>query len=85
MEHTLAYKIAINKLIGIHQQYGRLCELIVYKSELYEEKLNDLNNLEAYCKEKLRLSELSEMLERLRVAKENCKIEMNRYKQEELC
>lgn len=83
MEYTLAYTIAINRLIGIHQQYGRLCKLLIYKSELYEEKLDDLNNLEAYCKEKLRLNELSDMLNKIRVAKENCKIKMNRYKQEE--
>lgn len=83
MNKTMIYIDACHRLAGIHEAYGLLCKLVPSKSELYLEKLIDLNNLESYCKDKLRLNELSDMLEKIRVAKENCKIKMNKYKQEE--
>lgn len=82
MEHTDAYIIAIKRLEQIHNNYAKLSKLSKCRYELCEEKLNDLLVLEKYIKEKLRLDELSIMNERLRVAKENCKIKMNKYKQE---
>lgn len=84
MEHTDSYIIAIKKLEQIHKNYARLLKLLKYKYELYQEKLNDLLVLEKYVKEKLRLDELSIVSKKLRIAKENCKIKMNRYKQEEM-
>lgn len=83
MEHTDAYIIAIKRLEQIHKNYARLLKLLKCKYELHQEKLNDLLVLEKYVKEKLRLDELFKMSEKLRVAQENCKIKMNRYKQEE--
>lgn len=83
MNKTMIYIDACHRLSGIHEVYGFLCKLVVSKFELYEEKLMDLNNLEGHCKNKLRLNELSDMLEKIRVAKKNCKIKMNKYKQEE--
>lgn len=84
MEYTIIYCLCLNRLEGIHKQYSRLLKLLKCRYELYEDKLADLNHLEDYCDEKLKLSERSDMLERLRIAKENCKIKMNRYKQEEM-
>jgi hypothetical protein len=84
MEHTDSYIIAIKRLEQIHKNYARLLKLLKYKYELYQEKLNDLLVLEKYVKEKLRLDELSIVSKKLRIAKENCKIKMNRYKQEEM-
>lgn len=84
MEHTDSYIIAIKRLEQIHKHYARLLKLLKYKYELYQEKLNDLLVLEKYVKEKLRLDELSIVSKKLRIAKENCKIKMNRYKQEEM-
>lgn len=83
MEHTDSYIIAIKRLEQIHKNYARLLKLLKCKYELYQEKLNDLLVLEKYVKEKLRLDELSIVSKKLRIAKENCKIKMNRYKQEE--
>lgn len=79
------YDMAKIRLEGIHQQYGILSKLVLCRFDLYEDKLRDLETLEQHCKEKLRLDELSDMLERIRVAKKNCKIKMNKYKQEDLC
>lgn len=84
MNKTIIYIDACHRLTSIHEVYGLLCKLAPSKSELYLEKLIDLNNLERYCKDKLRLNELSDMLEKIRVAKENCKIKINKYKQEEI-
>lgn len=84
MEHTDSYIIAIKRLEQIHKNYARLLKLLKCKYELYQEKLNDLLVLEKYVKEKLRLDELSIVSKKLRIAKENCKIKMNRYKQEEM-
>lgn len=83
MEYTDAYIIAIKRLEQIHKNYAKLSKLLKCRYELYEEKLNDLLVLEEYVEEKLRLDELFKMSEKLRVAQENCKIKMNRYKQEE--
>lgn len=83
MDKTMIYIDACHRLAGIHEVYGLLCKLVSSKSELYLEKLIDLSNLEGHCKNKLRLNELSDMLEKIRVAKKNCKIKMNKYKQEE--
>lgn len=81
MEHTEAYILARGRLEQIHKNYAKLLRLLKCKDELYEEKLNDLLDLEQYVKDKLRLDELSIMSEKLRIAKENCKIKMNKYKQ----
>lgn len=81
MEYTEAYTLSKTRLEQIHKEYAKLLKMIKCKDELYEEKLNDLLILEKYVKEKLRLDELSVMSEKLRIAKENCKIKMNKYKQ----
>jgi hypothetical protein len=77
-----AYILAETKLEQIHREYARLLKRVYCKYELYDKKLCDLIELEHYVKNKLRLNELFKMSERIRVAKENCKIKMNRYKQE---
>ena len=79
-----AYILAETKLGQIHRDYSRLLKRVHCKYELYERKLCDLIELEQYIKNKLRLDELFKMSESLRVAKENCKIKMNKYKQEML-
>lgn len=84
MEHTDSYIIAVKRLEQIHKNYARLLKLLKCKYELYQEKLNDLLVLEEYVEEKLRLDELFKMSKKLRVAQENCKIKMNRYKQEKM-
>lgn len=82
MNKTMIYIDACHRLASIHEVCGLLCKSVFFKSELYLEKLIYLNNLESHCKDKLRLNELSDMLEKIRVAKKNCKIKMNKYKQE---
>ena len=79
-----AYTLAETRLEQIHRKYARLLKIEKCKYELYKKKLCDLIELEHYVKEKLRLDELFKMSESLRVAKENCKIKMNKYKQEML-
>ena len=79
-----AYTLAETRLEQIHRDYSRLLKRVHCKYELYERKLCDLIELEQYVEEKLRLDELFKMSEKLRVAKENCKIKMNKYKQEML-
>lgn len=74
--------LAETRLEQIHKEYSRLLKIEKCKYELYEKKLCDLIELEQYVENKLRLNELFKMSERLRVAKENCKIKMNKYKQE---
>ena len=81
MEHTEAYILAQDRLKQIHKNYAELLKMVYCKDELYEEKLDDLLVLEKYVEEKLRLNELFIMSEKLRIAKENCKIKMNKYKQ----
>lgn len=84
MEHTDSYILAQDRLKQIHKNYTKLLKMVRCKDELYEEKLNDLLVLEEYVKDKLRLDELFKMSESLRVAKENCKIKINKYRQEML-
>lgn len=79
-----AYILAEARLDQIHKDYAKLLLKEKCKYELYKKKLCDLIELEQYIKEKLRLDELFKMSESLRVAKENCKTKMNRYKQEEM-
>lgn len=79
-----AYILAKTRLEQIHRKYARLLKRIHCKYELYKKKLCDLIELEQYVKEKLRLDELFKMSERIRVAKENCKIKMNKYRQERI-
>lgn len=74
--------LAETRLEQIHKDYARLLKIVYCKYELYERKLCDLIELEQYVKNKLRLNELFKMSERIRVAKENCKIKMNKYRQE---
>lgn len=84
MEHTDIYYFILDSIELLHKDFGCLLdEVYCSKYDLYQKKLEDLNDLEEYAKEKLRLNELSDVSERLRMAKENCKIKMNRYKQEE--
>lgn len=78
------YILAETRLEQIHRDYSKLLKIVYCKYELYERKLCDLIELEQYIKEKLRLNELFKMSERIRVAKENCKIKINKYKQEML-
>lgn len=79
-----AYILAETKLEQIHRKYARLLKRLYCKYELYERKLCDLIELEQYVKNKLRLNELFKMSESIRVAKENCKIKINKYRQEML-
>lgn len=79
-----AYILAETRLEQIHRKYARLLKRVHCKYELYERKLCDLIELEQYVKNKLRLNELFKMSKMIRVAKENCKIKMNKYRQEML-
>lgn len=84
MESTTIYCFILDSIELLHKDFGYLLhEIYGSKYDLYQKKLEDLNDLEEYAKEKLKLDELSDVLERLRVAKKNCKIKMNKYKQEE--
>lgn len=76
--------LAETRLEQIHKDYSRLLKIEKCKYTLYRKKLCDLIELEQYVKDKLRLDELFKMSVRLRVAKENCKIKMNKYRQEML-
>lgn len=75
-----AYILAETRLKQIHKEYAKLLKRENCKYDLYEEKLCDLIELEQYVKDKLRLDELFKINKRLRIAKENCKIKMNKYK-----
>lgn len=79
-----AYILAETRLEQIHKEYSKLLKIEKCKYTLYRKKLCDLIELEQYVKNKLRLNELFKMSERIRVAKENCKIKINKYKQEML-
>ena len=77
-----AYTLTETRLEQIHRKYARLLKIEKCKYTLYRKKLCDLIELEQYVKNKLKLDELFKMSEKLRVAKENCKIKMNKYKQD---